>query len=58
VQTLLTLSSCSGLEESEQEKIREQNAKGEYLYRRHDDVIYRVTPPRHRDRDPYPWEED
>jgi hypothetical protein len=53
---LLLLPACSGLEKSEQEKLREQNAHGEYIYRRSDDHLYQTEAPQHRDRDPYPWE--
>lgn len=50
------LSGCSGMEKSEQEKIREQNAKGEYIYRHQADVLYKVEAPQHRPREAYPWE--
>ncbi len=56
---LLTLSfSCSGHEKSEQARLREQNAKGEYVYRNHDEKQYPLKTPTHRERDPYPWEEE
>lgn len=50
------LAGCSGLEKSEQEKLRDSNAKGEYVYRNHDEVAYPVPTPRHREREAYPWE--
>ena len=53
---LFSLLGCSGLEKSEQDKLREKNAKGEYVYRNHDEVSYPVPTPRHRDREAYPWE--
>jgi gluconate kinase len=53
---LFFLVSCSGLEKSEQEKLRQQNAKGEYVYRHHDELLFPVAPPRHREREAYPWE--
>jgi hypothetical protein len=59
VQTLslgIFLGGCSGLEKSEQEKIREQNAKGEYIYRHQGDHLYQAEAPRHQPREPYPWE--
>ena len=52
----LFLLGCSGLEKSEQEKLRELNAKGEYVYRHHDEAQFPIQQPRHRDREPYPWE--
>ena len=50
------LSSCSGLERSEQEKVRRQNCKGEYVYRNQNDVFYPIATPEHKSRSPYPWE--
>jgi hypothetical protein len=55
---LLLLVGCSGLEKSEKEKLREKNAKGEYVYRHHDETLYTIPPPRHREREPYSWEEE
>jgi len=48
--------SCSGHEKSERDRLREQNAKGEYVYRNHDEKQYPLNPPIHREREPYPWE--
>ena len=53
---LFFLMGCSGLEKSEQDKLRENNAKGEYVYRNHNEVTYPVVPPRLREREAYPWE--
>ena len=53
---LFFLLGCSGLEKSEKEKLRDRNAKGEYVYRNHQEVAYPVPPPRPRQREPYPWE--
>lgn len=53
---LIFLTGCSGLEKSEQDKLRENNAKGEYVYRNHNEVAYPVTTPRPREREAYPWE--
>lgn len=49
-------SGCSGLEQSEEEKLRRLNAKGEYIYRHSSEVLYPLKEPRHYVRDPYPWE--
>ena len=53
---LLFLSGCSGLEHSEQEKLRKANAKGEFILRHHDDFSYLIHPPKYRSRRKYPWE--
>ena len=53
---LFFLVGCSGLEKSEQDKLRDLNAKGEYVYRNHDEIAYPVQPPRPREREAYPWE--
>ena len=53
---LFFLLGCTGLEKSEQEKLRDSNAKGEYIYRNHDEVAYPVPAPRPREREAYPWE--
>jgi len=55
---LLLLPACSGLEKSEHDKLREKNAHGEYVYRRHDDQLYQVEAPIHHEREPYLWEKD
>lgn len=48
---------CSGLEESEKEKIRQMNAIGEYIYRAHDEEHFALEAPKRRVRERYPWEE-
>lgn len=53
----LCLMGCSGLEQSEQEQLRRLNAKGEYIYRHHDEILYPLVVPRHQVRERYPWEE-
>jgi hypothetical protein len=53
---LLALAACSGMEQSEQEKLRRQNAKGEFIHRSHDEYHYTLHPPKHRVRERYPWE--
>lgn len=52
----LLMAGCSGLEQSEHERIRRANAKGEYIYRNHDEFLYPIQTPRHRVRELYPWE--
>jgi hypothetical protein len=54
---LLATAACSGLETSERDKVREQNAKGEYIYRQHNDHHYPIIPATPQTRDPYPWED-
>jgi hypothetical protein len=49
-------SGCSGLEQSEEEKLRRLNAKGEYIYRNSGEVLYPLKEPVHYTREPYPWE--
>lgn len=51
------LYSCSGLEQSEQEKLRRLNATGEFIYRSRNDHIYPYDTPRPRAPPKYPWEE-
>lgn len=53
---LFFLAGCSGLEQSEQEKLRRQNAKGEFIHRRHNELHYVLQTPEHRVREHYPWE--
>lgn len=53
---VLFLTACSGMEYSEQEKIRRNNAKGEFIHRTHDEFHYMLTVPPHRVREKYPWE--
>src|SRR5690348_16839415 len=52
------LAGCSGMEQSERDKLREHNAQGEFIYRRHDEYLYPLPNPSHRIRDKYPWEQD
>ena len=53
---LLFLVACSGMQDSEKEKLRSMNAKGEFISRKHDECLYPLNPPTHRLRDKYPWE--
>lgn len=50
------LAACSGLQRSEQEKVRRQNCKSEYIYRSQNDVFYPIATPEHTPRAAYPWE--
>ncbi len=51
------LSGCSGLEQSEQEKLRRMNTKGEFIHRNHDESYYTLQSPPQKKRELYPWEE-
>lgn len=57
IASLFFLAACHGPEQSEQEKVRRQNAKGEFVYRHHADQQYALTIPKYREREKYPWEE-
>lgn len=52
----LLLGGCSGMEHSEQEKLRRVNAKGEFINRNHDESHYAIATPKYRIREKYPWE--
>jgi hypothetical protein len=54
--SFLLLASCSGMQQSEQEKLRRQNAKGEFVHRLHHEFRYVLETPEHRVREKYPWE--
>lgn len=54
---LLLLSSCSGLTDSEQKKIRKMNATGEHIYRSQHEYLFPIDAPKKRTREEYPWEE-
>ena len=53
---MLLLSSCSGLENSEQENLRRNNAKADFILRNHDEFHYTIQTPKQRQREHYPWE--
>ncbi len=53
---VLLLSGCSGMERSEQDKLKRQNAQGEFVYRTHAECHYPLAIPEHRVREKYPWE--
>lgn len=50
------LFSCSGYEKSEYNKLRKQNAKGEYIYRKSADRFFSFKPPEKKEKKAYPWE--
>lgn len=49
--------SCSGLEESEKEKIRTLNASGEHIYRASGEILFPIEEPKRVYREPYSWED-
>ncbi len=54
--SLVVFAGCSGLEQSEQEKLRRHNAKGEFIHRAHDEYHYAIETPSQYVREKYPWE--
>ncbi len=52
----LFLASCSGLEESAQKKVREQNKITRAILRESDERTLVIAPPILKPREPYPWE--
>lgn len=46
------------MEQSEGEKIRRLNCKGEPIYRNQADIFYPISPLTHTPRAPYPWESE
>lgn len=54
---IFLISGCFGVEQTEEEKMRRQNAKGEYILRYHHEYRFKVEAPKLRQRAPYPWEE-
>jgi hypothetical protein len=46
------------MEQSEREKIRRRNCKGEYVYRSSKDSFYPIATPKLVPRAPYPWESE
>jgi len=53
---LLLLTSCSGLEQSQQEALRRNNAKGEFILRSQEEYHFATETPKQIPRAPYPWE--
>ncbi len=54
---LLIFVSCSGMQNSEEAKRKQQNAKGEFIYRRQNEIVYTIPTVEYRTREQYPWEE-
>lgn len=54
---IVALAGCSGLEDSEKEKLRKMNATGEHIYRSHEEALFAVNKPVHFVRENYPWED-
>lgn len=52
------LTSCSGLERTEREKLKKQNCKAEYIYREDNDYQSPLALPAHTPRTLYPWESE
>lgn len=50
------LSGCSSSEDAEREKARMQNAIGEYIYRNHNEYLFKLEPPIKSTPSLYPWE--
>ena len=48
--------SCSGLERSEEERLRRKNCIGERIYRGRNDYFSPISTPLHTPREAYPWE--
>ena len=46
------------MEQSEREKLRRLNCKGESIYRNQGDLFYPIAAPAHTPRSPYPWESE
>src|SRR5690349_19638068 len=55
---LFLLVACSGMEQSEREKVRRLNCKGEAIYRHKADHFYAIEPPTLAPRPSYPWESE
>ncbi len=47
---------CSSSEEKERKQLRKENLQGEYIYRRHDELLFALDEPQLKKPDPYPWE--
>lgn len=54
---LLFFYSCSTSQHSEEEKMRQLNAKGEFIYRHSHEHLCKTETLKHRFREKYPWEE-
>lgn len=49
---------CSGLEQSEQERVRRLNSSGEVIFRKSEETFGKAPPPEVQKREKYPWEEN
>lgn len=54
----LFFTACGGFEQSEKEKIRRRNCKGEVIHRKHTDFYATIQTPTHTPRSLYPWESE
>lgn len=52
---LLLLTACSSPQDIQEEHLRRINRKGEYIYRRHDEVLFPLATPEQQPPEPYPW---
>ena len=52
----LILFACSGIERSENDKVRRRNCKGEYIQRNHEENFCSIAPPLQGKRPAYPWD--
>lgn len=52
----LFLFGCSGMEHSEQERLKQLNARGEFIHRKSDEHQYEIETPVQHKRALYPWE--
>jgi len=52
----LVLTGCTNSNESNQNEFNEDNIIGEYIYRKHDETFYTLSPPKPKPPIIYPWE--
>ncbi len=55
---MIVLFGCSGLEESQQEKMKQNNVVREKIFRKSGDNFYAIQAPAQQKRERYPWEEN
>jgi hypothetical protein len=48
--------SCSSENQADKSLASQTNQKGEYIYRKHDEYLFKIPQPEKRTLDPYPWE--
>lgn len=53
---ILLFNGCSSSEDAESDRARLQNAIGEYIYRNHNEYLFKVEPPTKTNPVLYPWE--